>query len=159
MSHESPGLACRVHDWLHELRRGDSQIAEPEAAQIHFSGKSTVPCVDRRHRKAHSARGLAKALAHTLRACPCAGALFSRIPALSATLYWILTQGSHQVFSLRATDVDFPGSESDDLRAAARAAQVEGRTHGDARGRQSATCAAVGAARATGFPDRVRPSL
>ena len=58
---------------------------------------------------------------------------------------------AHILAESRATDVDFPGSESDDLRSAARAAHVEGRTNGDARGRQSATCAAVGAERATAF--------
>ena len=68
-----------------------------------------------------------------------------------------MSEGSHQVASRKATNVDFPGSESDDLRAVARATHVEGRTHGDARGRQSATCAAVGAERATGFQERVRP--
>ena len=68
-----------------------------------------------------------------------------------------VSEGSHQVASRKATNVDFPGSESDDLRAVARATHVEGRTHGDARGRQSATCAAVGAERATGFQERVRP--
>ena len=68
-----------------------------------------------------------------------------------------ISEGSHQVASRKATNVDFPGSESDDLRAVARATHVEGRTHGDARGRQSATCAAVGAERATGFQERVRP--
>ena len=62
-----------------------------------------------------------------------------------------VSEGSHQVASRKATNVDFPGSESDDLRAVARATHVEGRTHGDARGRQSATCAAVGAERATAF--------
>ena len=70
-----------------------------------------------------------------------------------------ISEGSHQVVSGLRHDVDFPGSESDDLRSAARAAHVEGRTHGDARGRQSATCAAVGAERATAFRDRVRSSL
>ena len=58
--------------------------------------------------------------------------------------------GSHQVFSCRATDVDFPGSGSDDLRPAARARHAEGRTNGDARGRKVARFAAAGAERATG---------
>ena len=41
--------------------------------------------------------------------------------------------------------VDFPASESDDLLAAARSVQLEGRTNGRPRGREIATCAAAGA--------------
>ena len=41
-------------------------------------------------------------------------------------------------------DVDFAGSESDDLLAAARSVHLEGKTNGDARGREIAICAAVG---------------
>ena len=42
-------------------------------------------------------------------------------------------------------NVDFAGSESDDLLAAARSIHLEGKTNGDARGREIATFAAVGA--------------
>ena len=49
------------------------------------------------------------------------------------------------------TDDDFPGSESDELLAAARAVDVEGRMNGDARGREIAACAAVGGEMPTGF--------
>ena len=58
--------------------------------------------------------------------------------------------GSHQVVSRKATNVDFPGSESDDMRLAARAGHAEGRMNGDARGRKVARFAAAGAERATG---------
>ena len=62
--------------------------------------------------------------------------------------------GSHKVARVsddRRRHDDFPGSESDELLAAARAVDVEGRMDGDARGREIAACAAVGGEMPTGF--------
>ena len=42
-------------------------------------------------------------------------------------------------------NVDFVGSESDDLLAAERSMHLEGKMNGNAREREIATCAAVGA--------------
>ena len=55
--------------------------------------------------------------------------------------------GSSKVISGLQANVDFLGSESDDLLAAERSMHLEGKTKGNARGREIATCAAVGAER------------
>ena len=53
--------------------------------------------------------------------------------------------GSSKVFSGLSVNVDFLVGESDDLLAAERSMHLEGKTNGDARGREIATCATVGA--------------
>ena len=53
--------------------------------------------------------------------------------------------GSSKVFSGLSVNVDFLVGESDDLLAAERSMHLEGKTKGNARGREIATCAAVGA--------------
>ena len=53
--------------------------------------------------------------------------------------------GSSKVFSGLQANVDFVGSESDDLLAAERSMHLEGKMNGNAREREIATCAAVGA--------------
>ena len=53
--------------------------------------------------------------------------------------------GSSKVCRDLRVNVDFLVGVSDDLLAADRSMHLEGKTNGDARGREIATCAAVGA--------------
>ena len=53
--------------------------------------------------------------------------------------------GSWKVFSGLQVNVDFVGGESDDLLAAERSMHLEGKTNNNAREREIAICAAVGA--------------